>query len=113
MNKVIAKVCYCSEVNSFLCEVNECKGKGFGRFCALELKVFKIKVWTSLAGNSVSSVPRALTQEFLLWKYTEVARSSVWPNSDECIFSLYYYHHGLWLKMSFVWCVPIQQSYQI
>lgn len=83
MNRVIGKVCYYAKVDPSLCEVNECKGKGFGRFCALELKVFKIKVRTSLAGNSLLSVLRALTQEFLLWKYTQVVRSSVWLNSDE------------------------------
>lgn len=83
MNRVIGKVFYSAEVDSSLCSVNERKGKGFGRFCALELIVLKIKVRTSLAGNSLLSVLRALTQEFLLWKYTKVVGSSVWLNSDE------------------------------
>lgn len=61
-------------MDSFLWEVNERKGKGFDRFCALELKVFKIKVRTSLARILVSALPR----KFLLWKYTKVVKSSVW-----------------------------------
>lgn len=43
-------------------------------FCALELKVFKIKVRTSLAGSSLLSVLREQTREFLLCKYPKVVR---------------------------------------
>lgn len=70
-------------------------------FCALALKVFKIKVRTSLAESSLLSVLREQTQEFLLCKYPKVVRfQAVWLNFVNDLLDQGYYHLLLSLKLA-------------
>lgn len=91
INRGMGKVCTHAGVDSYLCEVNECKGKGFGRFlCSL---VYKRKVWKFLICTNLVLIWWCICKVIAIWPW-----QFAWPYQVSEIV-LYWSLTIIWLQL--------------